>query len=103
MLVVCQAAAPALANSNIGGYGSRLALRLAGTTKILSWARPILSRKIVRQFIQRFAAGLLGGPVRTMAGACNLDAHGFPPAPDLPKEGSGPTPAGADGDVWSEV
>jgi hypothetical protein len=46
-----------------------------------------LSGKFVQEFIQRVAAGLLGRPVRAIAGVGKLHAHGLLSALDLPFKG----------------
>jgi hypothetical protein len=61
-------------------------------------AYSVLPRKIIERPIQRLAAGLLGRPIGTIAGACNLDARGLAAAPYLPAEAIGPITAAADDD-----
>src|SRR5258708_17823105 len=62
-------------------------------------ASSALSGKIVQKFVQRLAAGFVSCPVRAIAGAGNLDAHGFSPAVDFPAEGMRAIPAAAYDDI----
>src|SRR5258707_15071286 len=66
-------------------------------------ASSTLSGKIVQKFVQRLAAGFVSCPMRAIAGAGNLDAHGFSPAVDFPAEGMRAIPAAADDDILGSV
>ena len=71
MLVVENDVAPALPTTNIGGYGSRIALRLSGTTKI------VLAARCARSFAfrwpsARWRAQGRPGARRTRGLVCNV-------------------------------
>src|ERR1700683_4945731 len=55
--------------------------------------------KVIQKSVQRFVAGIVRRPIRAIARAGKLDAHGMASASNLPAEGIGTIPATAHHDV----